>query len=266
MPIYFTCLLPTPLPSYSTSISLSSFHSEALYLSLAASAGVHCGLRVRALLAVSILSLISCDLWARWKEWIRKSEWKQRGRKERGKRRSSSSWWIWLWSSQDTYQRENERDWCVTQDTFASLNLLYLLQFSSILFLVSHPPPTPPLLSLLGYPPSSPLSFPSMYIFRSRVIKSAPEGMCRNRISLILPCPHRTTKTQIHTNPDSLSFFLLLIHLSIFINTLRITHGIRIDTSSACWSAYKWDNSLIHYLRCSILKLSHTCLSLMFRA
>lgn len=56
---------------------------------------------------------------------------------------------------------------------------------------LSVPPQLPALL---------PLSFPSMYIFRSRVIKSAPEGMCWNRISLILPCPHLATKTQIRTN------------------------------------------------------------------
>lgn len=52
----------------------------------------------------------------------------------------------------------------------------------------------------LGHPPSHLLSFPSMYIFRSRVIKSAPEGMCLNRISLIPPCPHRAAKTQIRTS------------------------------------------------------------------
>lgn len=37
-------------------------------------------------------------------------------------------------------------------------------------------------------------SFSSMYIFRSWVIKSAPAGMCWNRISLILPCPHYSAK------------------------------------------------------------------------
>lgn len=60
---------------------------------------------------------------------------------------------------------------------------------------------------LLPFCPSSatlpptlhPLAFSCMYIFRSRVIKSALEGMCLNRISLIVPCPHHTTKTQIHT-------------------------------------------------------------------
>lgn len=68
--------------------------------------------------------------------------------------------------------------------------LLYFLQFSSILF---------PILFLL--PPLLPfLPFPSMYIFRSRVINSAPAGMCWNRISLILPCPHCAAKTQIRIN------------------------------------------------------------------
>lgn len=45
--------------------------------------------------------------------------------------------------------------------------------------------------------PGHALAFSSMYIFRSRVIKLAPAGMCWNRMSLILPCPHRATKTQI---------------------------------------------------------------------
>lgn len=45
--------------------------------------------------------------------------------------------------------------------------------------------------------PGHTLAFSSMYIFRSRVIKLAPAGMCWNRMSLILPCPHRATKTQI---------------------------------------------------------------------
>jgi len=85
----------------------------------------------------------------------------------------------------------------------------YLLQFSTILFLILHPSalllPVLPLLLLLPFllpfcPHSTtllPSLFPSMYIFRSRVIKSAPAGMCWNRISLILPCPHGATKIQI---------------------------------------------------------------------
>lgn len=113
--------------------------------------------------------------------------------------------------------------------TFASCILLYLLQFSSILFLLLQP--TAVLLLLLPFCPSSAAlpptlsPFPSMYIFRSRVIKSAPEGMCLNRISLILPCPHHSAKTRICTNTctsvtkhantnASLSFSLL--HLSLF--------------------------------------------------
>lgn len=44
------------------------------------------------------------------------------------------------------------------------------------------------------------LSFFCMYIFRSRVIKSAPAGICWNRIFLILPCPHGTIETQICIN------------------------------------------------------------------
>lgn len=69
----------------------------------------------------------------------------------------------------------------------------------------------PPFLSLLGCPPC----FRSMYIFRSRVIKSAPEGMCWNRIPLVLPCPHYHTNTSMiigahaHTNA-SVSVFLHL--------------------------------------------------------
>lgn len=68
------------------------------------------------------------------------------------------------------------------------------------LFRVPHPdafhlPPSvpPQLIALL------PLSFPGMYIFRSWVIKPAPEGMCWNRISLILPCP-QCIHIQIHTS------------------------------------------------------------------
>ena len=90
---------------------------------------------------------------------------------------------------------------CISQSAlFAAVFIHFVPGFSSSSSYSS--PPVPPRLPAL-----LPLSFPSMYIFRSRVIKSAPEGMCRNRISLILPCPHRTTKTQIHTNAG-FTFFL----------------------------------------------------------
>lgn len=77
-----------------------------------------------------------------------------------------------------------------------------LLQFLSILFPARcFPPPALPslprsllVLSLLPVSPSV------ACIFRSRVIKSAPERMCLYRISLIFPCPYCTTKTRIFRN------------------------------------------------------------------
>lgn len=77
-----------------------------------------------------------------------------------------------------------------------------LLQFLSIFFPARcFPPPAPPslpwsllVLSLLPISPSV------ACIFRSRVIKSAPERMCLNRISLIFPCPYCATQTRIFRN------------------------------------------------------------------
>lgn len=100
---------------------------------------------------------------------------------------------------------EKARDRYVRRDAFASLILLYFAAvsiyfcpwfFHPLLCSSFSSPSVPP-----GYPPSHHLSSTSMYIFRSRVIKPAPEGMCLNRISLILPCPHCATKhkyTKMH--------------------------------------------------------------------
>lgn len=85
---------------------------------------------------------------------------------------------------------------CISQSALFAAVFIHFVPSSST-HRLSYP--AAPLLSLLGYPASHPLFFPSMYIFRSRVIKSAPEGLCLNRISLILPCPHPATKTQTRT-------------------------------------------------------------------
>lgn len=74
-----------------------------------------------------------------------------------------------------------------------------LLQFLSIFLLARcFPPPIPPSLPrsllVLSFLPVSPSV---ACIFRSRVIKSAPERMCLYRISLIFPCPYCTTKTRV---------------------------------------------------------------------
>lgn len=110
---------------------------------------------------------------------------------------------------------EKVRDRYIRQETFACL----ILQFRCI---YSHwfPPSPPPLLSLLGYPASHHLSFPSMYIFRSWVIKSAPEGTGLNRISLsYCPAPTMLLKQKYtiacmsitkHANTNGQSAFLWL--------------------------------------------------------
>lgn len=72
---------------------------------------------------------------------------------------------------------------------------------------------------LLYSPPSHHLSFPSMYIFRSRVIKSAPEGLCMKRRSLIFSQPpswYSNTNTCIHAFPShdqTANMFLAFISL-----------------------------------------------------
>lgn len=102
--------------------------------------------------------------------------------------------------------KKERKSCCIRQDTFASLSCFICCSFHPFCswFLTpllpssscSVPPQLPCLFPFLPLP----LPFPSMYIFRSRVIKSAPAGMCWNRISLILPCPHCATKTQIRIN------------------------------------------------------------------
>lgn len=116
-------------------------------------------------------------------------------------------------------------------------------QFLSILLRVTRPSASPPPAPLLSTPPSHHLSFPSMCIFRSRVIKSAPEGLRMNRRALILSQPpswYSNTNACIHAFPLPtttlqtclyfLSFFYFLP--SVFIYTV-------------CPWSYLWIHSLV---------------------
>lgn len=212
-----------PLPSWVIlALSHCPFTSR-LTLYLIASACVHCELHVRALLAVFFLSSISCDLWAWWKKWVRKGEWQQQRRTKRSKSRSTGSWCIWF---------------CVCVCVcfcFICCSFQFLPGFSCNCF-------PPPFLSLL----SCPLSFLSMYIFRSRVIKSAPEGMCWNKISLILPCPHyasKTSNTQWHVHVMSQAYIhTQILHSDSFFCLL-----------SSLLKHAQWRNRQVSHLLCSLL-------------
>lgn len=117
---------------------------------------------------------------------------------------------------------------------------LILLQFSSILLQVIELSAFLPLLLPFYLPPS--ISPSQAYIFRSRVIKSAPEGMCLNRISLILPGPLQATKTQkhkyMHVHNQTGKIFTSwggFISVRLFV-ILHLSKHIEMIICLACWA------------------------------
>lgn len=138
----------------------------------------------------------------------------------------------------------------------------FLPQFSSILLLILHPSALCLLILLLFllllYVPLQllcrSLSFFCMYIFRSRVIKSAPAGMCWNRIFFISPCPHSTTETQIcittcisvNINTEMLGLYLfpfLLSHIdhmfsNMFVKFSFLSFLMQYNAYFITWNAY----------------------------
>lgn len=119
------------------------------------------------------------------------------------------------WSCQDTSRRWRIR--FARQAAFASVS--FCCSFYPFFLWVIRPSAFPPPAPLLYLPPSHHLSFPSMYIFRSRVIKSAPEGLCMKRRSLIFSQPpswYSNTNTCIHAFPShdqTANMFLAFISL-----------------------------------------------------
>ena len=168
-----------------------------------------------------------------------RSEWGERKKKRAETQRGKEEEFLQLtdWTSVKSGHIPARKKWerpmrhtghiCISHSAlFAAVFIHFVPQLST-----THCLP-PPLLSLLGCA----LPFPSMYIFRSRVIKSAPEGMCLNRISLILPCPHHTAQ---NTNTNMQTQTLDLLHVEML--------------AMFVWPYDTWDNSVLRAL------INHVC-------
>lgn len=159
----------------------------------------------------------------------------------------------------------SERDRCVRRDTFASLILLYLLQFPSILFLVPHPTAFLLLFLLLSFCPSSATLPPPLACTSSgHGSLSQPQRGCVGTGYLsYCPAPntllkhkyaqtHARLQTHVHTQMLHSLPFSLFISLSLFEDTPS-------ERLLTCWPTYSLNDKIIVLKFIICLTLNGAC-------